>query len=293
MYHGNLAASLVSGMVPGRPSLVWNIRHSLYGLGYEKPMTRQVIRANRFLSGRPDQIMYNSGISREQHEAFGFRPERGKVIPNGFAMDRLGPSERTSQVVRGEFGIPKAALVVGHVARLHPLKDHDGFVRAAVRVGSQLQDVHFILCGKDVLPDNSALVELVPSGLRNKFHWLGERDDVPELMSAMDVLCQSSSWGEAFPNVLGEAMATSVPCVATDVGDSAAIVDDTGLIVDPRDEVALASALVRMLEMPAHERAALGARARVRVAERYSLDAVVQQYSAVYEGLARSSIDVN
>jgi glycosyltransferase involved in cell wall biosynthesis len=287
MYHGNLAASIAAVLVPGKSWLVWNIRHSLYGLTSEKLMTRQVIRANRFLSSRPGVILYNSNLSREQHEAFGFKSEFGQVIPNGFDLERFRLSEDAGRITRDSLGISSNSRVVGHVARFHPMKNHHGFVRVAVRVGAELKDAHFVLSGRDVVPDNDALTALVPDAMRDRFHWLGDREDIPNLMCAMDVLCQSSSWGEGFPNVLGEAMATGVPCVATDVGDSAEIIGDTGLVVPPRNEEALASALMEMLKMPAGDRRVLGRTARNRITERYSLKTVVGEYAAIYEGLVR------
>ena len=281
MYHGNVAAWLAHFFSPEGPELAWNIRHSLYDLGQEKLLTRQVIRANCWLSKRPMAIVYNSRLSRRQHEAFGFSSLAGRVIPNGFDLECFSTAEDIRWRVRAELGIPQDAVVVGHVARFHPVKDHEGFLRAAVRVAGRLERVHFILGGCDVVLGNPSLSGLVPETMQARFHFLGERGDVPDLMRAMDVFCQSS-WSEAFPNVLGEAMATSVPCVATGVGDSADIIGDTGVVVPPRDAEALAGGLERLLTTPLEERRALGAAARARVEAHYALGAVVEQYAELY-----------
>ena len=286
MYHGNVAAWVVRALLPEKPGLAWNIRHSLYDLANEKLLTRQVIHANRLLSSKPDVILYNSYISRQQHEALGFRETHGQTIPNGFDINPLPESLEGRHAIRSKLGIPNEAFLIGHVARLHPMKNHSGFLRAAVAVGRKFYKVHFLLCGRGVVAENQRLASIVPTAMRGRFHFLGERGDVPRLMHAMDVLCNSSSWGEAFPNVLGEAMATGVPCVATDVGDSRAIIGNTGLIVPPMDENALSNALEQMLLMPVAEREALGQGARSRVAFNYSLDAAVKQYVALYEALA-------
>ena len=92
-----------------------------------------------------------------------------------------------------------------------------------------------------------------------------------------------SSWGEAFPNVLGEAMACGVPCVSTDVGDSALIVGGNGIIVPPRNPQALANGLNSLLAMKAKERAALGAAARDSIRSRFSLGDLVRKYTELYE----------
>lgn len=285
MYHGNIAANIAHIFTSGRPALAWNVRHSLYGLVHEKYMTRQVIRLNRLLSRKPHTIIYNSRLSREQHEAFGFFSYRGLVIPNGINLQRFAPSSNVRQHVREKLGIPDAALVVGHVARLHPMKDHDGFLRAAVKVASKNSEIHFLLSGRDVSLESPALAGLIPAWARERFHLLGERNDVPFLMNAMDIFCQSS-WSEAWPNVLGEAMAAGLPCVATDVGDSRNILANTGIIVPPSDSEVLARGLLAMLSKPDDERRALGREARVQVRVNYALPHIVAEYQGLYEALA-------
>ena len=286
MYHSNLAATLARSLAPGQPVLAWNIRHSLYDLGHEKPMTRQVIRANRYFSSSPDVLLYNSGLSREQHEDFGFDCQKGRVIPNGIDMQRFCFSSEVRKRMRAELCIPAEALVVGHVARLHPMKDHPAFLRVAASLARRYKEIHFLLTGRNVSLENEVLRRLIPAQMHCKFHLLGERSDVSDLMSAMDIFCQSS-WSEAFPNVLGEAMATGVPCVATDVGDSAVIVGETGVVVPPRDENALAAGIERLLTMPQESRRALGASACARIGANYTLEAMVDQYAELYERLLK------
>ena len=104
-------------------------------------------------------------------------------------------------------------------------------------------------------------------------------------MAALDVLASSSSYGEAFPNVLGEAMASGVPCAVTDVGDSAYIVGDTGRVVSSGDMEGLAHAIGSLLEMPAEALRILGARARARVAEHFEIGKIVRRYEAFYQEL--------
>jgi glycosyltransferase involved in cell wall biosynthesis len=285
MYHGNLFAWLGRVLSHGSPGVAWNIRASMYDLEHNKWMSRWVIRANRRLSSRVNAIVYNSAVSRGQHEAFGFKVERGIMIPNGFDLNRLRPDQSRGSKIRTELGIPKDAMVVGHVARLHPMKDHGTFIRAAVQVARTLPQVHVVLIGKGVDTSAVDLIDTVPREMRPRFHFLGERNDVPSLIQMMDLLCQSSSWGEAFPNVLGEAMATGVPCVSTNVGDSAAIVGDVGLIVPPGNAVELASAIVQTLGMPDAKRDLLGAKARERVEQLYDIQSVVARYRELHESL--------
>ena len=287
MYHGNLAATLARALAPGRPVLAWNIHNSLYNLRYEKLMTRQVIRANRLFSYSPDALLYVSQVARKQHEIFGFASSNGWVIPNGINVLQFCFSSESRKRIRLELGIPADAPVVGHVARLHPMKDHPLFFRVAVELISRYTKTHFLLSGQNVSFENKKLAQLVPKEVCDRFHLLGERSDVPDLMSAMDVFCQSS-WSEALPNVLCEAMAVGVPCVATDVGDSAYIVGDTSVVVPPRNPEALVEGLRKLIEMGPSQRQLLGRAARKRIEENFSLSMMVKRYIEMYEEIVTS-----
>jgi glycosyltransferase involved in cell wall biosynthesis len=285
MYHGNLAATLARFFARGHPPLIWSIRHSLYDLSYEKPMTQRVIKANRFFSPGAEALLYNSSISRSQHQAFGFASVNGQVIPNGIDIERFSFSSSSRRQIRADLGIPLDTRVVGHVARLHPMKNHAGFLRASADLACRFSDVHFLLSGRGVSLKDNGLKQLIPTQLRDRFHLLGERSDVFKLMSAMDVFCLSSAWGEGFPNVIGEAMAMGLPCVATDIGDSGLIIGDCGAVVPSQDEKALADGIEKFLAMPSEDRRSIGASACSRIRARYSLESAVKQYAALYEDL--------
>jgi glycosyltransferase involved in cell wall biosynthesis len=100
-------------------------------------------------------------------------------------------------------------------------------------------------------------------------------------MASFDIV-SSSSIGEGFPNTIGEAMACEVPCVVTNVGDSAAIVGDTGRVVPPGNPGALAKAWEELIDLGAAGREELGRRARARIVENFSLAAVVHRYESLY-----------
>jgi glycosyltransferase involved in cell wall biosynthesis len=183
---------------------------------------------------------------------------------------------------------PRRAMrpLVGVIGRFHPQKNHLGFVEAATMLHRRMPEVHFVFAGNGVDIGNAFLVQAAKSaGVAEVCHFLGRRNDVPRLMAALDVLA-SSSIGEAFPNVVGEAMACSVPCVVTDVGDSAYIIGDTGRAVASGDMTGLAAALESLLILPFEQRRSLGEQARARVAEYFEIGKVVQMYEAFYEELA-------
>lgn len=289
MYHGNLIATLARLFCTKEVPVVWNVRYSLYKIEKEKWLTRQVIRINRLFSNSVDCLLYNSQISRIQHENFGFSSDKGKVIPNGINCRQFSFALEARQAIRLELTIPEEALVVGHVARFHPMKDHAVFLQVANIILGHYPDTHFMLSGRDVDLNNAKLKQYIPSTLQNRFHLLGDRCDVAHLMSAMDVLSSSSSWGEAFPNVLGEAMAVGIPCVATDVGDSAFIIGDCGVVVPPKNKTALVLGIESLINMPDTQRYELGQKARKRIKDNFILGVIVNQYIDLYRVLGRNN----
>ena len=285
MYHGNLVATLARRMASGAPCLVWNIRQSLYELNNEKFLTRQVIRLNRFFSTGVNALLYNSQLSQKQHEALGFSATESRVLPNGIDVRKYLFSNSHRKKVRSELDVSDDAIIVGHVARFHPMKDHQLFIKAAVKIARGNAHIYFLLSGRNVLLENEDIARLIPTELSDRFFFLGERNDISELMCAMDVLCLSSAWGEGFPNVIGEAMAIGLPCVATDVGDSGIIIADTGLIVPARTEDKLISGIEKLVMMSHQERRSLGEKAHVRINDNYKLSAIVDRYTSLYKQL--------
>jgi glycosyltransferase involved in cell wall biosynthesis len=284
MYHGNMAAYLAAKFSLGKPSIAWNIRHCLYDLTGEKRLTRLVINANRILSTGVDSIVYNSHVSKHQHEEYGFKQVKSVVVPNGFDINKYKPNEDIRSQVLKELEISNSTLIIGHIARFHPIKDHVLFIQSAVDVASVNKNVRFLLVGREVSLENPALVGTVPKDLIDRFIFTGERRDISRIMQALDVMVTSSR-SEAFPNVIGEAMASGIPCVVTDVGDCKNIVGNTGIVVPPLNKQAMTHAILDMISKPVEERRALGLLARNRVIKKYSIESISHSYTRLYETL--------
>jgi glycosyltransferase involved in cell wall biosynthesis len=289
MYHGNLAASAARMFGAGEWPVLWSVRQSLYDLGREKPGTAAVIRMGGWLSRRGCRaIIYNSRVAAGQHEALGYAAERTVVIPNGFDTDRFAPDPALRTAMRAALAVGPDTLVVGMVARYHPMKNHGNFFRAAGRLAAQGRDVHVVLVGRGLDASNQPLqARLREYGLNGSVSLLGERADMERVLPSLDVACLPSSWGEGFPNAVGEAMACAVPCVVTDVGDSAYLVERTGYVVPPDDSDALAEALASLQDMGDGRRRTLGDAARQRIMDKFSLGAVVAQYTVLYHEVAQ------
>lgn len=285
MYHADLIGGLAA-RIARVPAIAWNIRHSNLSPDQTKWSTRAVARLCAKTSHWiPDRIVCNSKTARDIHIGIGYDPKRFVILPNGFDLNCFYPDPLSRHAVRTELGIPDHAPLIGLIARFDPQKNHQGFFEAAGQLHQQQPEVHFLLAGMDIDDRNRAIQDwLQRYGVAEVTHLLGLRQDIPRLTAALDV-ASSSSYGEAFPNVIGEAMACGVPCVVTDVGDSAYIVGDTGRVVAPGDMNGMAAAWAQLLTLPESERRTLGERARARIAEHFSIDAVVKRYVAFYEGL--------
>jgi glycosyltransferase involved in cell wall biosynthesis len=282
MYHGNLLSSLAGAFSRDRVPVLWNIRQSLYDLAAERKMTAAVIRRCASLSSRAAAIVYVSRVSAEQHEELGYQPSKRVLIPNGTDCDVFQPDGLVRREVRAELGISEDTILVGLVARYHPLKDHAGFLKAAFLVSMAHPEVRFLLIGKGLTPNQPEFATLISElNLNGRVLFLGERSDIPRLTASLDVAC-SSSWGEGFSNAIGEAMACGVPCVVTDVGDSAYLVGDTGVIVPSRNPKALAHAMGQLIDAGSAKRKELGMAARRRIESEFSLPTIVRRYADLY-----------
>lgn len=283
MYHGNLAASLLEKFAPGKPAAFWNIRHSVADLAQEKSSTRLAIRLGSRASGLPDGIIYNSSVSLDQHALLGYRLDKGLMIPNGFDLDRFRPSESARSVLLSELALSGDSLLVGVAARRHPMKGHEEFLSAAGTLTRDGRPIHYLLVGRGVTPMDSRLKGLAEKGeLKGRVHLLGQREDMPGFLAGLDLLCVPSIYGEGFPNVLGEAMACGVPCLATDVGESREIVGATGRIVPPGNVPALAEGLEAMLEGALERHSTEEVACRERIQTMYSLDKIAERYEKLY-----------
>jgi glycosyltransferase involved in cell wall biosynthesis len=280
MYHANLL-SLLGGWVAKCP-VVFGIHHALDDLEGEKPLTRLMIRWNARLSRLTTRIVFISRAIAEQHDHIGFDPAKKEVISNGVDCERFFPDEAGRSRFRAELGVERETLLVGMAGRFHPIKDHDTFLRAARAISSRHPKVRFLLSGSGVDAENVELVNAIRAlGLEERVRLLGYRGDMNRFFQGIDIFV-SSSKSEAFGNVLAEAMASALPCVATDVGASAYVLGDAGFLVPPRNPNALAEGIERLLVLGEEKRTALGGQARNRVMGRFAFQNMVKGHEELY-----------
>jgi glycosyltransferase involved in cell wall biosynthesis len=281
MYHADLFGGLVA-RIAGVRRVVWGIRMSQ--MIDEMPRsTRRVISlcalASRLI---PNRIIAAAEASRASHEILGYDLTQLTVIPNGFDLPPVRDAVLRA-VARQRLGLPDAATrVIGAIGRYEPVKDQPTLVRAFAQVAASSPGAHLVLIGRGCESSNSELMEMLAQlNLETSVTLAGEHSNARELLPAFDIFCLPSR-SEGFPNVLGEAMAAGIPCVSTDVGDAALLLADTGVVVKPRDPLALARGIQFLLEESAGFREKLGQCARTRISENFSMERTAESYFSLY-----------
>jgi glycosyltransferase involved in cell wall biosynthesis len=283
---GNMLALLSRVACPGT-RVVWGVRSSFIDRRKRDWLSRLNFRMSRGAARLADRIIANSEAGAAYHAALGYPRARIEVIPNGIDVRRFRFDAAGRARLRSEWGAGDAGVLVGLVGRIDPMKDHSTFLAAAARLAQRDARWRFVCVG-DGQPDLvlSMRAEAARLGLDRRLVWVGSRNDMAGVYSALDIAV-SSSCGEGFSNVIAEAMACERPCVVTNVGDSARIVGDCGAVVAARDPAALAVAIEhvgRALEIPGRA-AQIGAMARARIVEMYSLEALVRNSEEAFRAL--------
>ena len=282
MYHGDFLGGLAARVAKNK-NVVWGVR-ATETTGNGKLQIALIKRASAWLSYLvPHTIVCAAEAAKLAHIKIGYDGKRMVVIPNGFDLTKLvsTPADRDNLMV--ELGISRDTVVFGFIGRFHNDKDQANFIGAAAIVASKAPDARFLLVGRNLDSKNAELTKwLDATGFQDRFHLLGERTDVPVCLAAMNIFCLSSRT-EGFPNVVGEAMAMSLPCVVTDVGDAAMLVADTGVVVPKEDASALANGMLQLLEMSPIERKNMGRRARARIEAEFTMDRTRERFEALYQ----------
>jgi glycosyltransferase involved in cell wall biosynthesis len=214
--------------------------------------------------------------------ALGYHPKKWEIIFNGFDLIRFNINPSAGKEIRRELGIEAEKVVIGLISRFDYMKDHETFLSAARLLCQNYPDVFFLLVGEGVTNENEFFAPyLADNQLKGRLILLGYRTDIPRIINALDISTSSSS-GEGFPNIIGESMACGIPCVVTDVGDSAFLIGETGISVPPREPAALAEGWAELIAKTETGRKALGVAARDRITRLFSIERVTGQYEALY-----------
>ncbi len=284
LFDPNLVTVILKPFFP-TTKVVWGIASSYLDSNHSDWLASVSLELGRWLSRFPDAIISNSQAGREHHLSLGYPAEKIVVIRNGIDTEWFRPDPEARGRIRSEWGITEHEKLIGLVGRLDPVKDHPIFLEAAAVLAKKRRDTRFVCVGGGPDEYRTKLQMLAKSlGLEERLQWVESREDMPDVYNALDIAV-NSSYGEGLSNVIGEAMACGVPCVVTNVGDSARVVGDFGEVVPPKNPVALADAIQRLLNQKTYDPTQI----RRRIVDELSVNSLVTNTEHVLSALLKGS----
>ena len=270
----NIWSALVKLVLP-RTNVVWGIRASdieWKNYGWQWQVTD---KAESLLARIPDWMICNSAAGLLHHAQKGYPKKKMSVVRNGIDTERFFPDRPLGRGLRAKWGVREDQKLIGIVGRLDPVKDYPNFLQAAALLIQERPEVRFVCVGGGPDSYRNEYCELARSlNLQNVLIWAGEQTEMLHVYNALDLLVLSSV-SEGVSNVLGEAMACGVPCVATSVGDSAQLVGSVGELVPARDSQALKQGMLHLLDRIERDGTGLNAQVRQWMMEQFSVAKLV------------------
>lgn len=257
-----------------------NTRHGMGGRtrsGRQEWLYRQSLRGT-------DYAVAVCEAARQRFAADGMRPRRALLsVPNGIRLERFRPADDVArQSLVAELGLPTGSRIIGTVGRLQPVKDHALLLRAFAKVRVQVPEAALVIVGDG--PLRAALeAQAEQAGLSDALRFMGDRHDVPRLLTGMEVFALTSK-SEGYSVALLEACASSLPIVATDVGGNREIVRHgiNGRLVPSGDTAAIATALIALLR-GGEQAAAMGRAGYAWAQAEASFRTMAERYHGLYD----------
>ncbi len=288
MYHANLIGGIIAKF-SGVKKIVWGIHHSNLDETHNKKSTIFIAKILGKISGIvPSDIIFCAEKSYEIHKLIGYRCKNMKVIPNGYELDKFYPNYENLENLKNQFNLNDAENIIGLVARFDELKDHNNLLHSLQLVKKKGIDFKCLLVGSNISNTNIELTNMINKyDINENIILLGERNDIPNIMNLLDIHVLSS-YSEAFPNVLCEAMACGVSCITTDVGDAAFIVGNTGFVVPIKAPELMSDKIIKMLYEKKHDTKSWNNRktnSRKRIVENFSIEKMIKNYEIIWNTL--------
>ena len=280
LYHSNNIINLISPFFKN-VSIINCIRHDSPNIGSIKTKISAKLGAYISKLFNPT-IIYCSKSSLEKHILEGYPNKNSYVIPNGFDIPTIDKKQEKFKL-RKMFGIPEVYKIAINVGRYCEEKDYTTLFNAVKLVTACFDKIIFILCGKGLEKTNKELIKQIRNlNIENNVLLLGHQKNVENFIAGADFLVSSSS-SESFPNVIAESMSLSIPCIATDVGETSNIIGNTGLVVPSKNTEELSKAILNYAYLDGNSLKELGEKACERIKEKYNLGKCLSMFEEVYE----------
>ncbi|MEM7725106.1 MAG: glycosyltransferase [Cyanobacteria bacterium P01_A01_bin.45] len=273
----NLMATILASISPPTKK-IWGIRDSITDKKAYDWFGNLLFSLECFTSKFANLIIVNSYVGKKFYLKQGYPESQMVVIPNGIDIKRFKPEPEKGWKLRKEWGLSEKITVIGLVGRLAPMKDHPTFFKAISILSEDYENIHFVCVGVGSEQYTLEMKELAEQlGIAEKIFWAGGRSDMEAVYNSLDILVSTSSYGEGFANVVGEAMACGIPCVVTDVGDSALIVGDIGIVVPSENPSALAVGCRQLINLSKEEKNIIKSKSRERIVNNFCVKNLVEK----------------
>ncbi|WP_220721038.1 glycosyltransferase [Agarivorans litoreus] len=274
MYHANAIAGLYKQLFSSKLPLFMGIHHSLDKYQDEKMSTRIALWLGRQGAHKTKQVICCSQRSVQQHIAYGYPADKMQFIANGYQFEQ-------SDIERKQ---RKSVSVIGAAGRWHPAKDYANLIAALAPICRANAALCLKIAGRDVNAQNDELMAMLTryEFPREQCMLLDEVSDMASFYQNIDVFVLPSKT-EGFPNVLVEAMSNALPCITTDVGDAAFILNKPEWVVPPQSPKDLQITVERVLDLNQVERQKMANDNQARVLAEFSIGDISQRYLKVYQ----------
>ena len=271
-------ALLVALTVQNKPIIAWGVRSSNLDLTQYNRRVKWTMKLEKWLSKLSNIVITNSKAALKEYQRAGYPISKLQHVPNAIDVDRFKPDTDAGIAIRNELEISTDVPVIGLFARIHPMKDHATFIKAAKILVDLIPDVKFICAGATSEGysqlESDIKKRTLDLDLDKHILWLGSRNDPERLMAACDITTLTSDSGEGFPNAVAESAACGVLCVATDIGDTSNIVSDVIAIVPAKNPNCLANAWKSALELDPVDKDHITAKMRQTIIENFSCETI-------------------
>jgi glycosyltransferase involved in cell wall biosynthesis len=257
---------------PKYSKVIWGVRASNMDLKRYGKLPQLLFWLQKKYSKKTNRIITNSQKSIEVHKKLGFYMNKAIVIHNGIDVERFKRNDDYRNKFRDRFDLSEDDIAIGTVARIDAMKGYPILAKAMKKIFTEYKNINFFAVGDGDRSIKKECENILGKYNNSKWHWLGEMQETEKIYNSLDIYV-SSSFGEGFSNSIAEAMACEVPCVVTDVGDSALIVGDFGIVVNPGSSRELAQGIEKMLQS---DYRLLGKKSRERIVYNFSIEKMVQ-----------------
>ena len=278
--HKTTVYGAVAGALAGTPVVLAHV----HGLRRSRSVRRKL--TNLLLFQKIDRIIGVANSVKEDvlKNNWFLSADKVSVLENSVDYGRFADVSISKADAKQKLGLPSDAFVLGTIARFGPYKGHNFLVSAFKKVKSEVPSAQLLLVGEGPFKQDIQQ-QAATAGIDQSVHFLGQRNDIPELLRAMDVFVLPSIGSEGMPRVLLEAMAAGIPCIGTGIGGTPEVLcdGDVGYLVPAKDADALAEAMITLANTPEQELKGLIERARARIRTHFSHDVVAKKLGSMYQ----------